>query len=191
MNKIAIFKNKIDAITYSDKVHEYLKGHRPGYNAEKWGDPVLMADGQAWIVKLPIEEMENRWNVPINTDTEKAKADGITYDLPESGDALNVGSYYLANQKVVKCLENNMLAFGQETSDIGRITIPILKDNTFHCDIEQVKALTQDADENIRKLKGNIKNYVADLTDGVRTPDTDPDVEALIQDGNIVITVEP
>jgi hypothetical protein len=70
------------------------------------------------------------------------------------------------------------------------VSANVILDPDFIKESEQIKALNADADTNIRKLAGNIRNYVADLTDGVRTESTDAEVEQLIQDGNIIITVE-
>ena len=70
------------------------------------------------------------------------------------------------------------------------VSAEIILDPDFIKESEQIKALTTDADSNIRKLAGNIRNYVADFTDGVRTSATDAEFEQLIDDGNIIITVE-
>lgn len=70
------------------------------------------------------------------------------------------------------------------------VSADVILDPDFIKESEQIKALTADADTNIIKLAGKIKNYVADLTDGVRTSATDAEVDQLINDGNIIITVE-
>lgn len=70
------------------------------------------------------------------------------------------------------------------------VSADVLLDSAFLKESDQIKALNAEADANIKKLAGNIRNYVADLTDGVRTPATDADVDKLIQDGNIIITCQ-
>ena len=70
------------------------------------------------------------------------------------------------------------------------VSADVILDPYFVKESEQIKSLTNDADANIRKLAGNIRNYIADLTDGVRTSATDAEVEQLIADGNIIITVQ-
>lgn len=66
----------------------------------------------------------------------------------------------------------------------------IIFDAELEKESDTIKALNTDADGNIRKLSGKIKNYVADLTDGVRTSATDSEVEQLVNDDNLVITNE-
>jgi hypothetical protein len=66
----------------------------------------------------------------------------------------------------------------------------ILLDKSFIKASDEIKVLSGDADTNIRKLAGNIKNYVADLRDGKRTSATDKEVEQLIADNNVLITVQ-
>jgi hypothetical protein len=66
----------------------------------------------------------------------------------------------------------------------------IVFDHTIVKLSDEIKVLSGDADTNIRKLSGNIKNYVADLRDRKRTSATDKEVEQLIADNNIIITVQ-
>lgn len=66
----------------------------------------------------------------------------------------------------------------------------VVFDPAFEKQPERLFAKNMDADNNIKKLAGNIKNYIADLTDGVRTSATDADINILIADGNIIITNE-
>ena len=68
------------------------------------------------------------------------------------------------------------------------LSVDVLKDNNLIKQSELIKSLDNDADSNIKKLAGKVKNYVADLTEGVRTPATDAEVNQLIADGNIIIT---
>ena len=70
------------------------------------------------------------------------------------------------------------------------VSADVILDPDFIKESEQIKSLTNDADANIRKLAGNIRNYIADLTDGVRTSATDAEVEQLIADNNILITAQ-
>ena len=104
--KIAIFNTEADAKAYSDKIHAYLQANRPGYNAEKWADPIQSADGTQWTVKQPIEEEIQKWEIPINTENEKAKAVGITEDLPESGQVIE-GKFYLYKGDVLRCRQTH------------------------------------------------------------------------------------
>jgi hypothetical protein len=80
---------------------------------------------------------------------------------------------------------------GDISNDIPIVSnVEVLFDNSFLKQKETISALKGNADENIKKLAGNIKNYIADLTDGVRTSATDLDVQSLIDDNNIIITNE-
>ena len=83
--------------------------------------------------------------------------------------------------------ESEMFAFEPETVGLPLIGKAILLDD-FECAKEGIKAKTPDADGNIVKLTGNVKNNVCDLTDGVRTPATDSYVQQLIADNNVIIT---
>lgn len=106
MIRIAIFSTEADAKAYSDKIHAYLQANRPGYNAVKWADPIQSADGTQWTVKQPIEEEVQKWEIPINTENEKAKAVGITEDLPESGQVIE-GKFYLYKGDVLRCRQTH------------------------------------------------------------------------------------
>ncbi len=66
--------------------------------------------------------------------------------------------------------------------------VDIIFDHTIIKLPDEIKVLSGDADTNIRKLSGNIKNYVADLRDGKRTNATDKEVDILIADNNVLIT---
>lgn len=68
------------------------------------------------------------------------------------------------------------------------VSADVILDPDFIKESEQIKSLTNDADGNIQKLTGKVKNYVCDLTDGVRTSATDAEVEQLIADNNVIIT---
>lgn len=79
----------------------------------------------------------------------------------------------------------------KDYSGLSQITgVNIVFDETFEKQVDVISAKNNKADENIKKLAGNIKNYVADLTEGVRTSETDAEVDKLIADGNIIITNE-
>lgn len=104
---IAIFNTENDAITYANKIHTYLQANRPDYNASKWCDPIMSSDGLTWIVKEPIEQIENLWTVPINTATERAKATGITEPLPEVGVSCIKDQYYLDKGDILKCRQTH------------------------------------------------------------------------------------
>jgi hypothetical protein len=103
MARIVIFEIEEDAQKYADKIHEYLKNHRPGYNATKWCTPEKSADGLTWMVKQPIEEEVQKWEVPIDTVKELSVAVGITEPMPEIGVELKAGQFYLDKGEVLKC----------------------------------------------------------------------------------------
>jgi len=107
MTGIAIFLNATDAQAYSEKIHAYLQANRPGYDAVKWCDPEQSANGTEFFVKQPVEEVVQKWPVPINTATEKAKAAGITEALPEFGEMVEIGKYYLYKGDVLKCRQTH------------------------------------------------------------------------------------
>jgi len=64
----------------------------------------------------------------------------------------------------------------------------ILFNADFIKSADLIQTNNSDADNNINNLVGNIKNYVCDLTDGVRTASTDEQVAELIAEGNTIIT---
>jgi len=86
------------------------------------------------------------------------------------------------------CIDAINQVFSYDTKEQGTVKKSVMTATSLTVDKEQIKALTTDADGNIKKLAGNVKNYVADLTEGTRTQATDTEVEKLINDGNIIIT---
>lgn len=104
---IAIFTTEVDAITYSNKIHTYLVVNRPNYHAIKWCDPEMSVDGLTWFVKDPIEQVEQKWPVAINTTAERAKATGITEPLPEFGISCIKDKYYLYKGDILKCRQTH------------------------------------------------------------------------------------
>lgn len=92
MTKIAIFHNESDAIVFENQVHEYLKLHRQGYNAERWCNPERSANGQNWFVKLPPEKVNES---VVNAD--------ITEDMPTEGNQCTAGKWYLHRGHIIKC----------------------------------------------------------------------------------------
>ena len=68
------------------------------------------------------------------------------------------------------------------------LSVDVLKDSNLIKQSDIIKSTDNNADSNIKKLAGKIKNYVADLTEGIRTTETDAEVNQLISNGNIIIT---
>jgi len=60
---LAIFLSEKSATDFSNKIHEYLKANRPGYNAVKWGDPVKSDFEEKWLVKVPFDYQ--KWPVKL------------------------------------------------------------------------------------------------------------------------------
>ncbi len=99
------------------------------------------------------------------------------------------------DQKVIDTIEiegqKAISVIKQYPADSPRIlSSEVLTDATLEKGSEILKALDSNADEHIKKLAGKVKNYIADLTEGVRTTATDQEVAQLILDGNIIITNE-
>lgn len=103
--RLAIFNTESEALAYSDKVHQYLLANRPGYNANIWAIPSISADGLSWSVKQPPEEIEQKWQVPINSTQELSNAK-LSLDLPSTGTIL-AGEYYLYKGEIVKCRQTH------------------------------------------------------------------------------------
>jgi len=99
---IAIFSNQIDAVAYANKIHDYLKSNRPGYNAERWCIPEQSSDGTMWMVKAPVEH-DNRIGNRIDNVVELTKAIAKTEPIPEVGRPLQSGKFYLHKGDVIKC----------------------------------------------------------------------------------------
>jgi hypothetical protein len=120
------------------------------------------------------------------------KADNVQ-DIKDLKDTENLkkGTICNYNGGLTYCAEpeSEMFAFEPETEGLPLTAKAILLDE-FEVGKEGVKAKTEDADTNIIKLTGKVKDNVCDLTDGIRTEATDAEVEQLINDGNIIITVE-
>jgi len=91
---------------------------------------------------------------------------------------------------LVVCIDAANEVFSYDTKEQSTVKKSVMIAPSLMVEREQIKALTTDADGNIKKLAGNVKYYVADLTEGTRTPATDTEVEKLINDGNIIITNE-
>lgn len=106
MTTISIFTNEAEAVVYSDKIHNYLTANRPGYNAIKWCDPVQSADELEWFIKQPIEEIEDKWAVAIDSSNELENAK-ITKPLPDIGELVTIDEYYLYNVDIVKCRQTH------------------------------------------------------------------------------------
>ena len=64
---LAIFTSEIEAVTFSNKIHEYLIANRPGYNAEKWSDVNKSDKEEKWLVKVPYDYQ--KWPVKLKIDT--------------------------------------------------------------------------------------------------------------------------
>jgi hypothetical protein len=161
---------------------ELIRGKHGKYSAI---EPVPTPDGNFIIPEVCLNDPDL---ASIKAQIEAMR--GNEQDIKQISEAVaEVGKYAQASTLVL-CVDPTIEGYTFDTNVDGIVCKPVLTDSTFEADKETVKALTFDADENIRKLKGNIKNYVADLTDGVRTSATDQDVEVLINDGNIIITYE-
>ena len=60
---IAIFYTEIAAKEFSEKIHDYLKANRPGYNATHWSDINKSDFEDKWMVKVP--EDYQKWTVKL------------------------------------------------------------------------------------------------------------------------------
>jgi hypothetical protein len=64
----------------------------------------------------------------------------------------------------------------------------IIRDNTLIKSSEVIISIVLPVDEVIKKVDGKVVNYVIDLSEGSRTPETDLAVVNLISAGNTIIT---
>ncbi len=103
---IAIFNTEVEAIAYSNKIHNYLLTVRPAYNAVKWAVPLKSTDGLTWSVKTPVEYNDNRWGTPLNVTTELETAKTTT-PLPDVGGQCVKDNYYLYKGDVIKCRQTH------------------------------------------------------------------------------------
>jgi len=104
---ITIFNSEQDALSFSNKIHQYLLDVRPGYSAEKWSDPEISSDGLTWMVKVPVEYDDNRWGVPLDISEELNISVGSTESLPDVGGLCTIDNYYLYKGDVIKCRQTH------------------------------------------------------------------------------------
>ena len=163
---------------------ELIRGKHGKYSAI---EPVQTPDGN-YIIP------ERCFNDPDLSDVKSQieamrKADNVQ-DIKDVKETIAEAGKLATASGLVLCVDAAIEGYTFDTQVGTIICKSVLIDPNFEPDKEVVKAQTNDADANIRKLAGNIRNYIADLTDGVRTSATDAEVEQLIADGNIIITVQ-
>ena len=61
---LAIFNSEAEAITFSDKIHNFLTENRPGYNADRWSYPNKSDTEDKWFVKVPYDY--RKWDVKLD-----------------------------------------------------------------------------------------------------------------------------
>ena len=155
--------------------------------------PVRWKEGEYLVA---INHKEN----PVNSSEDEGKRYEADFTIATGTDEQSVLKAFERrfnneqhDQKVIDNIEidgqSAISVVNEYPADAPKITsIDVLKDNNLIKQSELIKSLDNDADSNIKKLAGKVKNYVADLTEGVRTPATDAEVNQLIADGNIIIT---
>jgi hypothetical protein len=164
---------------------ELIRGRHGKYSAI---DPVLTPDGNYIIPENCLNDSDLK--------SVKSQLDGMVnaeniQDIKDLKDteSLKKGTICMYEGGLTYCAEaeSEMFAFEPESVGLPLTAKSILLDG-FEVGKEGVKAKTEDADSNIIKLTGKVKNNVCDLTDGVRTSATDNHVRQLIADNNIIIT---
>ena len=68
---IAIFYTEAEAITFSDKIHNFLIKNREGYNAEKWSESNKFDKEDKWMVKVPYDFEMLKEKFKIDSGIEK------------------------------------------------------------------------------------------------------------------------
>ena len=67
---LAIFTDEKSASDFSNKIHEYLKANRPGYNAERWSYLNKSDKEDKWFVKVPYDYQKFPVKLDIKEVTE-------------------------------------------------------------------------------------------------------------------------
>jgi hypothetical protein len=150
-------------------------------------EPVILPDGNYIVPEACINDPDL-----ISVKNTLNSMRGKEQEIKEIKDTETIqeGTIATAADGLVMCVDEVKQLFSYDLNLPAKAAKTVLVDPDLMTEKEVVKAQTNDADTNIKKLSGNILNYIADLTDGVRTPATDAEVEQLINDGNIIITVE-
>ena len=155
--------------------------------------PVRWKDGEYLVA---INHKEN----PVNSPEDEGKRFEADFTIATGTDEQSVLKAFERSfndaqhdQRVIDAIEidgqSAISVVKEYPADAPKIlSVSILNDNLIEKQPESLKALNNDADGNIKKLAGKVKNYVADLTKGKRTVATDTEVNQLIADGNIIIT---
>jgi len=63
---IAIFYTEKDAMEFSEKIHNFLKANRIGYDAVRWSDINKSESEEKWAVKIPDDFQ--KWPVKMELD---------------------------------------------------------------------------------------------------------------------------
>ena len=61
---LAIFNSEIEAVTFSEKIHNFLTKNRSRYSAVKWSNLNKSDKEDKWFVKVP--EDYRRWSVKLD-----------------------------------------------------------------------------------------------------------------------------
>lgn len=138
---------------------------------------------------IAINKKEN----PVNSEEDEGKKYEADFTISESNSEQHIVE---SMQRMLQdsAHDNNVIYGFTKEKKTYPVELPligassVLFDNELQKDSSIIKTTNTNSDESILKLAGNIKNYLADLTDGIRTAATDSEVERLISDGNIVIT---
>jgi hypothetical protein len=97
---IAIFKTEQSALSFEEKVHNFLKEKRKGYTAEKWGISQVDTVNNLWGVKMPLDYKE------LGFDTKGLKLEENTcisqkyYDAKDVEIKPNIEGKYLSSKGV-------------------------------------------------------------------------------------------
>jgi hypothetical protein len=148
-------------------------------------EPVLLPDGN-YIVPEDCINDPDLITVKNTLNTIRGK-EQVIKPIKDT-EANEIGTIATSDNGLVMCVDAEKELFSIDLSLPEQVGKSVLIDPDLIVEKEMIKANTPDADTNIRKLSGNIKNYVADLRDGKRTSATDVEVDILIADNNVLIT---
>lgn len=67
---IALFKTEIEAIIFSDKIHDFLIKNRKNYNTEKWSNINKSDNEEKWMVKIPydFEMLKEKFKIDVGIE---------------------------------------------------------------------------------------------------------------------------
>ena len=157
---------------------EIIKGNYGKYSAI---DPIQLPDGnfiipESCLQKSDLAEAHQKIN----------DANGSVQDIKDLKDTISSIGIIANHNGLVQNVEADLYSF--DLNEDAVFDKKLANESAVQIEKENIKSIDNDADNDVKVLAGNVKNYICDLTEGVRTSATDNEVQQLVNDGNLIIT---